>query len=101
MSLSFRPTAGLVLFLNNAFSLFLHQSESLNRTQHEREAEEHKELWEAEVRSRTKLGAKVSFTCFTKQNCYQSLSIRYVAILLFSLDCGNGKAIGRSKSRNR
>ena len=60
MSLSFRLTVGLVLFHNNAFSLFLHQSESLTRTQHEREAEEHKELWEAEVRSRTKLGAKVT-----------------------------------------
>ncbi|XP_020617661.1 uncharacterized protein LOC110055615 [Orbicella faveolata] len=41
------------------------QSESLTRTQHEREAEEHKELWEAEVRSRTKLGAKVRYVCFT------------------------------------
>lgn len=46
---------------------FVHQSESLTRTQHEREAEEHKELWEAEVRSRTKLGAKVRFVCFTNK----------------------------------
>ena len=51
----------LFYFYDNLFSLFVHQSESLTRTQHEREAEEHKELWEAEVRSRTKLGAKVRF----------------------------------------
>ena len=44
-----------------------YQSKSLTRTQHEREAEEHKELWEAEVRSRTKLGAKVIFVCFTSK----------------------------------
>ena len=41
------------------------QSETLSRTQHEREAEEHKELWESEVRSRTKLGAKVQRACLT------------------------------------
>ena len=39
--------------------IFFQQSESLTRTQHAREAEEAKELWEAEVRSRTKLGGKV------------------------------------------
>ncbi|KAJ7352868.1 hypothetical protein OS493_033131 [Desmophyllum pertusum] len=36
------------------------QSESLSRNQHERDAEEHKELWEAEIRSRTKLGSKIA-----------------------------------------
>lgn len=79
--MSFRRTVDLVLFHNNVCSLFLHQSESLTRTQHEREAEEHKELWEAEVRSRTKLGAKVRFMCFTKQKCYLILST--ITYLLF------------------
>lgn len=41
------------------FLSLLHKSETLTRSQHEREAEEHKELWEAEVRARTKLGSKV------------------------------------------
>lgn len=44
----------------NCAIVILHlKSEALSRTQHEREAEEHKELWEAEVRARTKLGSKV------------------------------------------
>lgn len=34
-------------------------SEQLNRTQREREVEEHKGLWESEVKSRSKLGLKV------------------------------------------
>ena len=46
--------------------MFIYQSETLSRTQHEREAEEHRELWESEVRSRTKLGAKVERACVTK-----------------------------------
>ena len=81
---------------------FVHQSESLTRTQHEREAEEHKELWEAEVRSRTKLGAKVRFVCFTnKEEILSGIKYALRTYFLCFLDCGNGKATGRSSSRNR
>lgn len=38
---------------------YIFQTESLDKTQYAREAEEAKTLWEAEVRSRSKVGAKV------------------------------------------
>ncbi len=37
------------------------QSETLSRVQRERDADEHKDLWNSEVKSRSKLGLKVSF----------------------------------------
>lgn len=35
------------------------QSETLSRAQHERDAEDHKGLWNAEVKSRSRLGLQV------------------------------------------
>ena len=57
---------------------YLSQAESLTRAQQEREAGEAKSLWEAEVRARNKLGAKVrkaSFLFFnSKVFCFCFLS---------------------------
>ena len=46
----------LICFLSFRFD----QVESFNKSQHAREAEEAKGLWESEVRARSKLGSKVS-----------------------------------------
>ena len=55
------------------------QSETLNRTQREREVEEHKGLWESEVKSRSKLGVKVS----CKFQFIVSLSALFQSLCIF------------------
>ena len=46
------------------------QSETLSRVQRERDADEHKDLWNSEVKSRSKLGLKVSLNYFLSKSSY-------------------------------
>ena len=45
------------------------QSETITRAHHERDAEEHKDLWNSEVKSRSRLGLKVNTVSLCFNHC--------------------------------
>ena len=51
---------------NNAILEEKLHNESLHRTQREREAAENKNLWESEVKSRSRVGVQVGYSIYKK-----------------------------------